>query len=186
MTSVFIGGSRDISRLNDEIKSRINNIIQQSYTVLIGDASGADKAAQKFLFESHYSQVIVFCAGRFCRNNIGKWPINNIDAPHKTNGFEFYALKDMEMAKIADFGFMLWDGKSAGTLNNIFALLRLHKKCLVFFSPGKAFFTISTLSELQNLLQKCNPEAVHKIDSKIHIEKLIENISAPEQISLSI
>jgi hypothetical protein len=32
---------------------------------------------------------------------------------------EFLSLNDIEMANDADFGLMIWDGESEGTLNNI-------------------------------------------------------------------
>lgn len=186
MTSVFVGGSRDISRLNDLIKDRIKNIVSNDFTIHIGDANGADKAVQQYLFETHYLNVIVYCTGSSCRNNIGHWPVNHVSTPNKLNGLKFYMQKDLEMAKKADHGFMLWDGKSAGTLNNILTLLKLHKKCLVYFSPVKSFFTIHTAAELEDLLQKCSQNDLQKIDAKIHIDKLIESISLPEQLALKI
>lgn len=45
---VFIGGSLNLSRLNDTIRARASNILQQKFTVLIGDANGADKAMQSY------------------------------------------------------------------------------------------------------------------------------------------
>ena len=56
MTSVFIGGSRKVSRLNSAIKERIDGIIQREFTVYIGDANGSDKAIQKYL-ETENAQV---------------------------------------------------------------------------------------------------------------------------------
>lgn len=35
--------------------------------------------------------------------------------------------KDIKMAKVADYGLMLWDLQSAGTLRNIIELLRQNK-----------------------------------------------------------
>jgi len=80
MTKVFIGGSRRISRLNKAIKDRIDNIIQNEYTVLIGDANGADKSVQNYLFDKNYRNVLVFCMGNKCRNNIGSWQTRGIEA----------------------------------------------------------------------------------------------------------
>ena len=57
MTNVFLGGSRRISKLNTEIKERVQNIINQQFVVLIGDASGTDKAFQQFLKEKDYKNV---------------------------------------------------------------------------------------------------------------------------------
>ena len=51
MTTVFIGGSRSITRLNDTIRSRADNIMRQRFAIVIGDANGADKVVQSYLAE---------------------------------------------------------------------------------------------------------------------------------------
>ena len=53
-----------------------------------------------------------------CRNNVGDWPTREIDAPRGARGFDYYSLKDRAMAEAAEYGLMLWDGKSKGTVNN--------------------------------------------------------------------
>src|SRR3990170_3898864 len=61
MTKVFIGGSRRLSRLNKDVKRRLDNIIERGFTVVVGDANGADKAVQQYLASRRYQKVIVFC-----------------------------------------------------------------------------------------------------------------------------
>jgi hypothetical protein len=41
---VFIAGSRWLSRLSADVRSRLDTIIEKGFTILIGDANGADKA----------------------------------------------------------------------------------------------------------------------------------------------
>ena len=43
MKTVFIGGSRHVSRLSAEVKGRLNNVIKNGHRVVVGDANGADK-----------------------------------------------------------------------------------------------------------------------------------------------
>jgi hypothetical protein len=43
MTTVFVAGSRAISKLNDQIRERLDNIMREQLSVLVGDANGADK-----------------------------------------------------------------------------------------------------------------------------------------------
>src|SRR4030042_5943477 len=111
MIKVFIGGSRDITRLTKDIKVRIDNIIQKEYSILIGDATGADKSVQKYLFDKGYGNVIVFCMGRGCRNNIGRWETKHIEGKSEKKDFSYYSIKDLEMAREKDSGFMIWGGK---------------------------------------------------------------------------
>jgi hypothetical protein len=49
MTKVFIGGSRRLSQLNKDLKGRLDNIVERGFTVIVGDANGADKAVQRYL-----------------------------------------------------------------------------------------------------------------------------------------
>jgi hypothetical protein len=136
---VFIGGSRNISRLNDKIRNRLSNIIKQKFDVLVGDANGADKAIQKYFLENKYNSLVVYCSGKTCRNNLGSWTTIKIETPLDVRGLKFYMIKDNKMAIDADYGFMLWDGKSAGTLNNILNLIKQKRELLVYFSPKKDF-----------------------------------------------
>jgi len=67
MTKVFIGGSRKLTRLNKEVKKRLDNIIGRGFTVLVGDANGADKAVQRYLAGENYDSVEVLCMAGGCR-----------------------------------------------------------------------------------------------------------------------
>ena len=73
MHSVFVAGSRALSKLNTQVKERLDNIVKQNFTVLVGDANGADKAVQRYLAEREYQHVVIYCM-EVCRNNVGNWP----------------------------------------------------------------------------------------------------------------
>lgn len=166
MTTVFIGGSRSLTRLNDIIRTRVDNIMRQQFTVILGDANGADKAIQSYLAAKGYLHVIIYCMDDPCRNNVGDWPTQRILADHKKKDFTYYATKDEEMARTASYGFMLWDGKSKGTLNNILSLLRQHKKVLVYFSPDQSCSTLRSVEELGVLLRKCQSDDRRKFEKE--------------------
>ena len=174
MTKVFVGGSRRISSLNTHIRARLDNIIHNEYTVLVGDANGADKSVQNYLLDRGYRNVIVFCMANGCRNNIGEWEIRRIQVSDNRKGFEFYSAKDMEMVKEADYGFMLWDAKSKGTLQNIINLLKSEKKTLVYISPERTFLTLNTLDNIQDLLAKCDAERLNVFENKFKISHMLK------------
>ena len=90
MTTVFIGGSRRITRLNDTIRYTADNIMRQRFAIVIGDANGADKAVQSYLAEKAYRDVIVYCMGDHCRNNVGSWPVEQIYADNQLKDFAYY------------------------------------------------------------------------------------------------
>ena len=156
MNSVFLGGSRHVSRLSIEVKERLNNVIEHGHRVLVGDANGADKAVQKHLSEAGYDKVTVFCSGDHPRNNVGDWHIRHVMPPKDAKGFQFYAAKDREMAREADFGLMIWDSKSAGTVLNVLRLVRAGKIAVLINVPDKTTLNIKSLEQWNVFLSKCD------------------------------
>lgn len=151
MTKVFIGGSRGISRINKAIKKRLDQIIEKQFTVVIGDANGVDKSVQNYLSDKNYANVLVFCAGKECRNNLANWSVKRVETAVSNKSFHYYAAKDLQMANEADYGFMIWDAKSRGTLNNLINLLSNNKSVLLYSAPEKKFHKLSSLSDLQKV-----------------------------------
>jgi hypothetical protein len=141
MNSVFIGGSRRLGRMNAELARRLDNIIQKELRVLVGDANGFDRAAQKYLADRHYPWVLVYCTNGQCRNNVGDWPKQVVEF-HGARGLEFYTAKDDAMLRDADYGFFAWDGKSKGTLRNVHKMAQQGKPSAVYVSPAKRFLTV--------------------------------------------
>jgi hypothetical protein len=153
MDSVFVAGSRALSKLNAQVKERLENILRKELTILVGDANGADKAVQRFLAERGYKCVVVYCM-EDCRNNVGNWPVRFHPAnPSRKRDRHYYGIKDHAMAKDASCGFMLWDGISKGTLTNVINLLDYNKKVLLFSAPKKQFFTLRTSADLDQTLR---------------------------------
>jgi hypothetical protein len=137
MKKVFIAGSISIKTLPAAITARIDRIIEKELGILIGDAPGVDRLVQQYLAEKAYGQVLVVHTAGVCRNNLGHWPTRSVAANPGLRGARFYAVKDRAMADGADYGLMIWDWKSSGTLGNIRNLVRLGKPVLVFrFSDG--------------------------------------------------
>jgi len=184
MTKVFIGGSIKITRLNKDIKHRIDNIIQKEYVVFIGDANGADKAVQKYLFDKGYKNVRVFCMGNECRNNIGNWETRHIEETKSRKDYYYYSIKDIEMARETDYGFMIWDGKSKGTLNNIINLLKENKKVLVYFSPNKEFYKLLIFDDLEKLLARCEKKSLEVFEEKFKVSQTLKQ-EQPQEFHLA-
>jgi hypothetical protein len=170
---VFIGGSRRISKLNKKVTQILDKLIKREFTIIIGDANGADKAVQSYLADKRYQNVVVFCMRNSCRNNLGNWQIKNIDTDLKYNGFEFYALKDLAMVNETDYGFMLWDLKSKGTLNNIINLLKEKKTVVIYLSSEKTLSTLNELKDLQKILEKCDNGSILKFEKYFGISSSI-------------
>jgi len=177
--NVFIAGPRAVSRLDSAILERLRSICDKNYAVLVGDANGIDKAVQKFFAEAEYTNVSVFVSGNTVRNNIGNWKVENVEVNKKLKGFDFYAQKDLAMAKQADYGFMIWNGESKGTLNNIINLVDDGKKVLVYFMSEKRFVSVGGKEEFEELLLDCPLQT-----QELYNELVVKEIKPDTQISL--
>jgi hypothetical protein len=73
------------------------------------------------------------------------------------------------MAEAAEYGLMLWDGKSKGTVNNVVNLSRDHKPVVVYVAPTKRFHTIKTFDDVRGLLAQGESNSVERIVSELHL-----------------
>jgi adenine-specific DNA-methyltransferase len=158
MTTVFIGGSRHVSRLNALIRDRLNTIVEKHHHVVVGDANGADKAVQKHFADAAYDAVTVYCSGGMPRNRLADWNTRSITPPTGAKGFQFYAAKDRQMAADADVGLMIWDGKSPGTVLNVLRLVQAGKIAVLLNVPEKTSQNIKSFKHWQDFLTTCSPE----------------------------
>ena len=153
---VFIGGSINIKEFGLEAAMLIEDFMSDNLDVLIGDASGVDKEVQGYLDSSYYGGVTVYACNGKARNNVGGWNVKAINVPTVLSGREYYEQKDIAMTNDCDFGLMIWDGKSKGTLNNIKRLIDAGKQCYVCIPHLKERHSLRWNSDLQNLIQKIN------------------------------
>jgi adenine-specific DNA-methyltransferase len=122
--------------------------MQRGFTILVGDANGADRAMQRYLAESGYESVIVFAIPPKPRNNEGPWRVEFVTPPKGARGFDKFSAKDRVMASRADAGLMLWDGKSRGTLANLGDLLSRSKPIALYYAPKRSFVNLRSMSDL--------------------------------------
>lgn len=182
-TKVFIAGSITIKNLDLQVKERIRNILDQNFEILVGDADGVDSSVQQYLFDSNAKAVRVFCTGEWPRNNLGNWSVEPVVSKHKEGTRAFFTAKDLRMAEVADFGLMIWDTKSTGTLSNIIELLSNKKKSVVFVNKEKSFKNIGTVDQLESLLELMSSHARSKAEEKIKLSEKISTLKS-EQLNM--
>lgn len=64
----------------------------------------------------------------------------------------FYTVKDKQMAKVADVGFVIWDGMSQGTYSNIEEMITYGKPVLVYNKLNSGFTTVKTEKDVIDML----------------------------------
>lgn len=150
--SVFISGSLSITSLPDPVKQRLAIILDRGLPVLIGDARGADRSVQRFLSARNASAIIVYYSGNGPRNNVGKWPVLNIPSSAAKGTAAYHAPKDRAMAEDASCGFVLWDGRSRGSLANIHNLVERGRFVLIWLAPEQRFITLRSNADRERFL----------------------------------
>jgi len=66
------------------------------------------------------------------------------------------------MADEGSIGFMLWDGKSRGTLANVLRLMEQGKKVVVYLAPSKQFTTLRNMSDWDQFIRNPHVEVAHQ------------------------
>ncbi len=173
MKNIFISGSMGIKSINKLVLERIENIINEQFTILVGDANGVDASIQQVLTNKSYKNVKVYCTGNYPRNNIGKWELVTVQTEHKPKTRLYFTAKDLEMANHCDYGLMIWDLKSTGTLSNVFQLLTQQKTSAVFVNKLRKFVKINNIKDFEYLISMMSDKAFEIADKKIHLKEKI-------------
>lgn len=184
MTTVFIAGSISISRLHAKVQERINKIVSSDFDVVVGDADGADTSIQECLLKYQARKVTVYCTGDAPRNNVAEWPVHKVTSKAKAGTRAYFTAKDLEMARRSDYGLMVWDCKSTGTLSNVIELLKEKKKSVVFVNKKTDFVTISDRAGLNHLLALMSDHARIKAEEKIGLSSVVASLGQ-EQLVLA-
>lgn len=174
VATIFISGSRAIPYLPEEVRERLDRIIEEAHDVVIGDSNkGVDSMVTSFFAANQYDHVSVYTTRAQPRLNSipSSWKIVAIkpDIQKRTNTRgetvnqrDIETEKDRAMGKIADFGFVIWRpeypnrfGKlsvSKGSLRNMTQLLREGKPVVLYtFDESDGAFELSEMRSIENL-----------------------------------
>lgn len=75
------------------------------------------------------------------------------------------------MAEEAEYGFMLWDGKSVGTLLNVARLLEQHKKVVFYSAPERDFLEFHDRAQWLRFVEKDAPALKGAMEDKVSMER---------------
>ena len=155
---VFVAGPRSVNSLSKSITDVLSRMVEKQLTILLGDAAGVDRLVQEYFADARYPNVYIYASDGKVRNNLCNWPIQKVEVPAKSRGFNFYVQKDIKMAQDADNGFMIWNGKSKGTLNNIINLASQNKKVKIYLIPLKKILCVDKPENVKKIVQLLGPE----------------------------
>lgn len=195
MTTIFISGSREIQFIPDEVKTRVDRIIDSGFDIVVGDSErGVDSATLHYLESKSYANVSVYTIHekpRIKRVN-DSWHVRRVKPTVATktgktgkvrNARELEAEKDKAMGAVADFGLVVWQSVytnrfgnisvSKGSLRNMHQLLIADKPVVLYKislatsdEPSFDCFELKSLSDLEELIAS-EPCIVGRAYSKI-------------------
>jgi hypothetical protein len=96
----------------------------------------------------------------------------------KIGTFGFYSSKDRVMADEATVGFMIWDGKSKGTLMNVVRLLNAGKSAAVYLSALNKFVSLKSRADWESFITLYASDQRAQIDRLAASERL--NVKEPQ------
>ena len=69
------------------------------------------------------------------------------------------------MAEEASTGLMIWDGKSFGTILNVYRLVKQRKKVDIYINSINKLLTLNNLNDFKDFILTCTKELQDKIAS---------------------
>lgn len=139
LTPIFISGSVGITTLSLKVRDRLDFLVGNSCSFIVGDSSGAETAIQKYLSKVHCKNVLINCVGDTCKNNVSNWRVQHLEIDKNLNRKDFYKQLITKVAEKTDHGFVLWDGKSTDSREIIYAMLLQDFRVLVYFEHNNSF-----------------------------------------------
>jgi hypothetical protein len=185
MTIVFVAGSLSIKRLHARFVECVDRIVASDLAVVVGDADGADASIQQALADRGATNVTVYCSGTRPRNNVGDWPVHRVETSQEPGSRAFFTAKDLKMAEAADYGLMMWDAKSTGTLSNVIELLKRSRTSRVFVNKEQRLVTVKNVADLQELVALMSEGARDKAEQKMALSRRIASLRS-EQFALPV
>lgn len=196
MKSVFVSGSISIKDIPSKIIQSIETIESKNFTVLVGDAPGVDALVQDKLARDGYKNVLVYTVCKKPRNCLSDhFHIVNVPVDHGIKSQrKRQEEKDRCMTEAADYGLVLWNGKSRGSFNNIIRCIQLGKTAKVYLAPEDRFLDKTEITEsgvnavfkkyagltLRELLQLLNHEGRDGIQTPEDLKSYLINQSIVE------
>lgn len=177
MTSkVFVSGSMRIKHLDKSVLDRLERILGKEYAVIVGDADGVDKSIQSFLKSRGARSVVVYCTGASPRNNLGDWSTECVESLSEPGTRAYFTAKDIKMAEDCDYGLMVWDTKSTGTLRNAMELLSRRKSSLIYVNKQKFFHKVKEIEDFEKLLSFMSDSARRKAEQKLKLSQTLASL----------
>lgn len=128
--TIFLGGSKTVCQLDDDVKKHLVRYMNLGYDFLIGDCTNVDCVMQKFLAENDYKNVTVYYSGERAKLNLGAWQEKHIFVGNN-KGCDLFKRKGEQMAVDCDQAFIVLHGQTHEILETIERMCNMRKTCTI-------------------------------------------------------
>ena len=181
MKRVFISGSISIKTLPHKVIKSFDKIISQNIHVYVGDADGIDTLTQNYFASKNYTNLTVCTIKEHPRNLASNlFSIKKVDYDKNLKSHRVQqTFKDIYMTTHADYSFVIWDGKSKGSLANIQRAFKNEKKLKIYYTKLDRCLLKEelTLSSIENIYKSNTGYTSSEIVVKIKASNIYTNIS---------
>ena len=158
MKKVFISGSISLKALPNIVEKSLQTIQEKNIHVLVGDAKGIDSLIQEYFSKKSYFNLTIYSIYKIPRNsknNNFKTILIDVDMDIKSERKK-QEKKDEYMSLNSDYSFVVWDGKSKGSFNNIQRAIEHDKLLKVYYTKDDRLLNENELNK--NAIKKIYEE----------------------------
>jgi hypothetical protein len=159
MSTVFISGSISIKKLPRPVEESLRKISDANMEVLVGDANGIDLMIQSYYKHLDYNKVTVYSIYASPRNIVADFKKKHIIPKCDSNKErDLQKEKDSAMTLDSSYSFIIWDGRSNGSYNNILRAIEHRKKIKLYLNNENRYLESEKINikEIQYIYRKNN------------------------------
>jgi len=165
--TIFVAGSRQLSRLPAEVKVRLDMMVEKGFQILVGDANGADKAVQTYLALHgaalpEQRRPLAYARGGCSQGR----PRPRLLLPQGPRDGRPRRVRPDAVGR-----------QEQGTINNVVNLSRRGKLVVVYVAPTRQFRTMKTFGDLKRLLADGDSESVERIVSDLDLGDSLQRVA---------
>ncbi len=191
MKKVFISGSINLNILPKIVEKSLQTIQEKSIKVLVGDAKGIDTLIQDYFSKNTYFNLDIYSIYEIPRNknnNNFNTILIEVDMDIKSERKK-QEKKDECMSLNSDYSFVVWDGKSKGSFNNIQRALENDKLLKVYYTKDNRLLEENELDRdtINKIYEKNNGVTLRELSKYTNLSLSIikENVKKHKELYIA-
>jgi len=191
MKKVFISGSINLSILPKIVEKSLKTIQEQNIKILVGDAKGIDSLIQDYFSKKAYFNLNIYSiyeTPRNRKNNNFKTILIDVDMDIKSERKK-QEKKDEYMSLNSDYSFVIWDGKSKGSFNNIQRALENNKLLKVYYTKDGRLLQENELNRdtINKIYEKNNGLTLRELSkyTNLSLSTIKENVKKHKELYIA-